>query len=97
MASVLILKRLLLALSFALLLGCANPSQAQTTVFTYQGRLSEAGNPAQGNYDLQFKLFDTPNVGTGAQSGATLTRNPVAVSAGAFSVMLDFGANVFDG
>ena len=71
--------------------------QAQTTSFTYQGRLTDAGNPANGNYDLQFKLFDTPTVGTGAQQGATLVRNPVAVSAGVFSVTLDFGANVFTG
>ena len=42
-------------------------SWAQTTAFTYQGKLTDAGNPANGNYDLQFKLFDTPTVGTGAQ------------------------------
>ena len=48
--------------------------QAQTTSFTYQGRLTDAGNPANGNYDLQFKLFDTVTVGTGVQQGATLVR-----------------------
>ena len=46
--------------------------QAQTTAFTYQGKLTDAGNPANGNYDLQFKLFDTVTVGTGTQPGATL-------------------------
>jgi hypothetical protein len=71
--------------------------QAQTTAFTYQGKLTDAGNPANGNYDLQFKLFDTVTVGTGAQQGATLVRNPVAASAGVFTVTLDFGANVFGG
>lgn len=85
-------------LLFCLLLGyCAPVLWAQTTTFTYQGRLAVAGNPANGDYDLQFKLFDTPNVGTGTQQGLTLIRTPVLVSAGAFSVMLDFGANVFDG
>lgn len=73
------------------------PSFAQTAAFTYQGRLADAGSPANGDYDLQFKLFDTPNIGTGMQHGATLTRNPVAVSAGAFAVTLDFGAGVFNG
>ena len=70
---------------------------AQTTAFTYQGKLTDAGNPASGNYDLQFKLFDTVTVGTGTQQGGTLVRNPVAVSAGVFTITLDFGANVFSG
>jgi len=68
---------------------------AQTTAFTYQGKLTDAGNPANGNYDLQFKLFDALSGGT--QQGATLVRNPVAASAGVFTVTLDFGANVFSG
>jgi hypothetical protein len=41
-----------------------NTAFAQTTAFTYQGRLTDAGNPASGNYDLQFKLFDAPSGGT---------------------------------
>ena len=32
--------------------------QAQTTGFTYQGKLGDAGAPANGSYDFQFKLFD---------------------------------------
>src|SRR4026209_2741737 len=72
-------------------------SWAQTTAFTYQGKLTDAGSPANGNYDLQFKLFDSPTVGMGAQQGATVVQNPVATSAGVFTVILDFGANVFSG
>lgn len=68
---------------------------AQTTAFTYQGKLTDAGNPANGNYDLQFKLFDT--LAGGTQQGATLARTPVAASVGIFTVTLDFGANVFGG
>lgn len=68
---------------------------AQTTAFTYQGKLTDAGNPANGNYDLQFKLFDALSSGT--QQGVTLVRTPVAASAGVFTVTLDFGANVFNG
>ncbi|NOT61561.1 MAG: hypothetical protein HOP19_15195 [Acidobacteria bacterium] len=68
---------------------------AQTTGFTYQGKLTDAGNPANGSYDLQFKLFDT--LAGGAQQGATLVRPSVAASAGVFTVTLDFGANVFGG
>jgi hypothetical protein len=29
------------------------------SAFTYQGRLMDAGNPANGLYDLQFELFDS--------------------------------------
>lgn len=43
----------------SLLLLCLSLSvAAQTTAFTYQGKLTDAGNPANDNYDLQFKLFD---------------------------------------
>lgn len=68
---------------------------AQTAAFTYQGRLNDGGNPANGNYDVQFRLFDNPNVGQGAQQGATITNPTVAVANGNFAVSLDFGAAVF--
>ena len=80
-----------------LVVSASTTTLAQMTAFTYQGKLTDAGNPANGNYDLQFKLFDTVTVGTGVQQGATLVRNPVAASAGVFTVQLDFGANVFSG
>src|SRR2546421_11568460 len=68
---------------------------AQTTTFTYQGRLTDGGTPANGNYDLQFALFD--NLSGGAQIGSTQTLNTVAVSNGVFTVSLDFGASAFTG
>src|SRR2546422_10002201 len=68
---------------------------AQATGFTYQGRLTDGGTAANGNYDLQFQLFDSPSGGT--QVGSTQTLNVVAVSAGIFTVTLDFGANAFPG
>jgi hypothetical protein len=83
--------------SLVWLILAASAAFAQTTAFTYQGKLTDAGNPANGNFDLQFKLFDTPTIGTGTQAGATFVRNPVTVSAGVFTVTLDFSANVFDG
>lgn len=70
---------------------------AQTSGFTYQGKLTDAGNPANGTYDMQFKLFDTPTVGTGSQQGPTITSPSVQVSAGIFTVTLDFGSSVFTG
>jgi hypothetical protein len=54
-----------------------------TMAFTYQGRSHRSGHDANGNYDLQFALFD--NVARGSNS----------VSAGIFTVQLDFGASAF--
>ncbi len=67
----------------------------QTTAFTYQGRLTDASMPANGNYDMQFRLFDNPNAGQGTQQGATVTNPTVAAASGVFTVTLDFGAAAF--
>src|SRR5436305_7634874 len=68
---------------------------AQTSSFIYQGRLTDGGTAANGNYDLQFALFDS--LSGGAQVGSTQTINTVAVSNGVFTVSLDFGASSFPG
>jgi len=67
----------------------------QSSSFTYQGRLTDGGTAATGNYDLQFALWDSAS--GGAQIGSTLTISTVAVSNGVFVVNLDFGANSFNG
>jgi hypothetical protein len=66
-------------------------ANAQTTQFTYQGKLSEGGTPASGVYDLQFKLFDALAPGTGIQLGTTFNVSNVAVTSGLFTLQLDFG------
>lgn len=66
-------------------------AHAQTTAFTYQGKLSDARAPANGQYDLEFKLFDAANT----QVGAPLTREDVQVASGSFTVTLDFGQSPF--
>jgi hypothetical protein len=71
----------------------AHPAAAQAppgTVFTYQGRLKDAGSPANGLHDLRFRLFDA-FVG-GGQVGATLCADDVSVTDGLFTLALDFGA-----
>ncbi|HEX5736005.1 MAG TPA: tail fiber domain-containing protein [Blastocatellia bacterium] len=70
---------------------------AQTTAFTYQGRLTDDGNPADAIFEMQFKLFDSADFVTGNQVGATVTNLSVQVTNGVFAVQLDFGAGVFDG
>lgn len=75
----------------------AGTAHAQGAAFTYQGRLTDAGNPADGMFDIRFKLFDTPDVDTGTQQGPTVTHPTVQVTKGVFTVQLDFGPGVFDG
>ena len=68
---------------------------AQTNGFTYQGRLTDGGMPANGNYDLQFALFDAADGSN--QIGPTKIVSSVSVSGGVFTVTLDFGGNSFTG
>ena len=49
---------------------------AQTTAFTYQGKLADNGNPANGHYDFQFSLFDA--LSGGAQQGTTHSLVPAS-------------------
>jgi len=73
----------------------ARPLQATLgTDFTYQGKLTDGGAPANGLYDFEFKLYDDLSVGT--QVGSTVPLGDVTVTNGLFTVQLDFGA-VFDG
>ena len=81
----------------ALFVTSANLAHAQTSAFTYQGKLTDTGNLANGQYDFQFKLFDTSVVGTGNQFGPTVTLGSVTVTSGGFVVQLDFGAGAFPG
>jgi hypothetical protein len=64
--------------------------------FTYQGRLIDNSKPADGLYDLQFRLFDSvsgPN-----QVGEDVNAADWTVLDGYFTVLLDFNdANVFKG
>src|SRR5262245_33985947 len=63
----------------------------QGTAFTYQGKLTDSGNLANGQFDFQFKLFDTQTVGTGTQQGSLVAVSNVTVTNGTFIVQLDFG------
>jgi len=87
-------------LSALLVLVCAGATLAQTTSFTYQGRLPDGATPANGVYEIQFTLWDAITAGTQEPQPEpiVITRTNVQVSAGAFTVQsLDFGANAFPG
>ena len=62
----------------------------------YQGRLNDGGNPANGNYDLQFTIYDASN-NPGTVIAGPLTNSATTVSNGLFTANLDFGSGVFTG
>ena len=69
-------------------------AHAQGTAFTYQGRIDDGANPANGSFDMRFALFDAASAGVA--QGNPLTNAAAAVSNGIFTVTLDFG-NQFPG
>lgn len=77
----------------ALLWALLPPAVAIDSVITYQGRLSDAGQAANGAYDLRFTLQDE----AGQAIGAPVTLEDVEVAGGLFTVTLDFGFAPFDG
>jgi len=79
------------------LLTLSAAARAQTTTFTYQGRLVENGVPATGLFDFQFTLYDTSTVGTGTAQGPAIVVGSVQVSGGLFTVPLDYAAAGFPG
>ena len=64
------------------------------TAFTYQGRLLDAGKPANGLFDLEFELWDAAKGGNPVGVPQVLNNTPV--TDGLFTVQLDFGAGAFD-
>jgi hypothetical protein len=85
--------RILIPLALLALAGSRTMADPLGTAFTYQGRLHDAGNPADGLYDFLFRLCDAPAGGN--QVGPLLATNAVPVSDGLFVVELDFGAGAF--
>jgi hypothetical protein len=73
----------------AVLLASRFHANAQGTAFTYQGRLNNGGNPANGNYDFTFAVFNASNAGS--LNLGPITNAAVTVSNGLFTTVLDFG------
>src|SRR6266545_2713826 len=86
--------RTLFNLSLCLLAG-APLVGAETTTFTYQGRLTDSGSTANGSYDLKFRLYDAAT--GGAQIGGEYASPGVSVAHGLFTIPLDFGSGPFSG
>ena len=69
------------------LLALASRADALDTVFTYQGFLEDGGQPANGPYDLQFRLLNSVDT----QIGPIIEHLGTPVVRGVFTVPLDFG------
>lgn len=80
----------MLIIEIIFLLLAVSPAAAQSTTISYQGSLTSSGTPVNGNHDFEFALFDA--LSGGNQLGTTQTRSALLVTAGTFSVELDFGA-----
>ena len=81
--------------ALAVLMACTISTLGQGTAFTYQGRLNDSGNQANGIYDLRFTVYDA--VSNGTTIAGPLTNLAMGVTNGVFTVTLDFGAGVFTG
>ena len=68
---------------------------AQSTAITYQGRLNNGANPANGSYDLTFSLYSAQS--GGSQVGGTYTSTAVGVTNGLFTTIMDFGGAPWTG
>src|SRR6186713_2530366 len=73
---------------------CVSTVSAQTSAFSYQGRLEQSGVPSPGPVDFEFRLFDALN--GGAILGTQQVLN-VQVNNGSFSTAIDFGSAAFSG
>src|SRR5881394_3612531 len=87
------MKKVILIFSVVLLIPIS--ALAQSTAFTFQGRLNDGTTAASGNVQLQIRLYDSLSGGT--QIGSTVNIPSVALINGVFSTELDFGATAFDG
>ena len=78
-----------------LAVGLGSAQSPVSGAITYQGRLTDSGDPADGAYDFVFRLYDAASGGT--LVGGPLSHEDVTVSDGLFTVQLDFGGNAFNG
>ena len=86
------MKKVILICVFILMITAV--ASAQGNGFNFQGRLNDGTNPANGRYDLQFRLYDA--IAGGNQIGAAISSPNTVLINGVFSVTLDFGATAFN-
>jgi hypothetical protein len=86
-----------LAQLFALsLMLSAEIASAQTSAFTYQGRLTANGAPVSGSYDFMLAIYDSTNQPGTIMAGPFL-QSPIPVTNGLFTLTLDAATAAFSG
>ena len=91
------MKRILFVAAAFLCLFAANTLAAtdQSTLFTYQGKLSANGQPANGNFDMTFRLYDAATSGNPVGTAYLDPQQPVVN--GVFTIDLGFPGVAFNG
>ena len=86
----------ILVLALGLMVGLAQVSQAgpMGTAFTYQGRLMDANDTAQGIYDMMYHIYDSPE---GPNEIGVTDLQDVEIVDGYFTVELGFDVELFSG
>lgn len=82
-----------ISLCLCIVISFGTIAHAQTSYFTFQGKLTDTMIDANGPYDFTFKLFDS--VANGTQIGADFIIADENVANGIFTVQLDFGSAAF--
>lgn len=84
-----------LSVIIACLVGGQCRAQVTPSGFGYQGVLRQGTEPANGIYEIKFRLYDA--VTNGSLVSPELVETAVPVSNGVFGVTLDFGDRAFTG
>jgi hypothetical protein len=86
-------EQILLTMAILVLGVCIAPASwaewMASSKFTYQGRLYDSNSPAEGSYDLQFELYESPE--EGLRVAGPFNLYGVVIVSGEVSVMVDFG------
>src|ERR1044072_6523596 len=83
-----------LSLTLLVVLFSVVAANAQTTTFTYQGKLPDEYTQPTALYDFQFNLYDETSGMHAPLNSTSSLREDVQVTAGDFTVSLNFG-NLF--
>ena len=87
-------RRIVLSLLLLVLLNfCITATFAQASKISYQGKLIDGAVPANGQYDLLFRLYDADTAGTQVDTDQIVEN--VQVTNGIFTVELSFEAMAF--
>jgi hypothetical protein len=86
------MNKLSFLITLVVILFYSSATFAQSSAFTYQGRLTDSSMPPTGQYDFTFAVYQNM---AASMPLATSSVDDVQVSNGVFTVNLDFGSTIF--